>query len=165
MIKKIVLAFNFDGVLCDSQNDKFQDDNINRLREHIGNNLKKISPILDSIATMITLKSCGVKIGIISSNSENNIKKFLSYNQFPDIDFLYGDIDFFEKERYLAKLRDVYDGYQIYYVGDEVRDVFAAKKAGINSIAFTGGMGSLNDLLGSDPDMLINKLKYIPSLL
>ena len=44
-----------------------------------------------------------------------------------------------------------------YYIGDEVRDIEAAKEAGINSVAVTWGFSDLAQLKKAKPFALITK--------
>ncbi|MEK6545270.1 MAG: HAD hydrolase-like protein, partial [Nitrospinota bacterium] len=45
----------------------------------------------------------------------------------------------------------------IYYVGDETRDIRAAKKAGIKCIAVTWGLNSKSALEALEPSIIVNK--------
>jgi phosphoglycolate phosphatase len=52
-----------------------------------------------------------------------------------------------------------------YYIGDEVRDVVAASKAGVSPIAVTWGYQDTQALKEHHPDALINKPAELTALL
>lgn len=91
------------------------------------------------------LKKQGYKLGILTSNSEIEVKKILEMHGKLDLfDFVYSEKSLFGKHRILKKLMDSHsiDHQEIIYVGDEVRDVEAAKKVGIEMIAVSWGMNT-----------------------
>jgi len=83
----------------------------------------------------------GVSLGIVSSNSTTNIQKFLQRQEMSLIRSVHSVSGLFGKHRvlgrYLAEHALVPD--QVLYVGDEERDVEAARRAGVRSIAVTWG--------------------------
>lgn len=73
------------------------------------------------------------KIGIITSNSEANVKKFLEKNSLNIyFDFIDSSISVFGKHKKLLKAIKKYqlDPKSTIYIGAETRDIEAAKKAG-----------------------------------
>lgn len=57
-----------------------------------------------------------------------------------------------------------YNNREVYYVGDEVRDILAARDAGVISVAVTSGMGAIDDLLGVKPDYLFSSISSVPTI-
>ncbi|HSH18024.1 MAG TPA: HAD-IA family hydrolase [Candidatus Saccharimonadales bacterium] len=84
----------------------------------------------------------GHELMIVSSNNNRNIKRSLKqhhlYKYFTDI---YGNAGFFGKQRAIRRVlwRNSYKPQEATYIGDEVRDVVAAKAAGIQVIAASWG--------------------------
>ncbi len=111
----------------------------------------------DGISEMLkTLNSKGFTISIISSNAENNIRKFLIRHE---LDFIY-DVHcshhVFSKDKMIKKLlrRWKLQRSDAIYVGDEHRDVVACKKAGVKVIWVRWGFDGHEAVLLENPDFI-----------
>jgi len=109
------------------------------------------------------LKKQHLKVGIVTSNSKTNVQKFLKENKIKEIDFIYSENSMFGKANKLTKVikAQKLNKSDVIYVGDEVRDIEAAHKAGISVIAVTWGFNSKKRLEQSKPDYLITKPEQI----
>jgi phosphoglycolate phosphatase len=105
------------------------------------------------------LKEEGYTLGIISSNSVPNIEKFLAKNQFDVFDQVYSSRGLFGKQstinNVIKKLRIKKE--DMIYIGDEVRDINACKKAGVKMIAVSWGFDSRELLEEQNPDYIADK--------
>ena len=94
---------------------------------------------------------------IVSSNNSRNIKKFLRqhhlYKYFTD---LYGGAGFFGKRRAIRTIlwRNRLQPKDAWYIGDEARDIDAAKAAGIRVISATWGFDEAALLAEHEPTAL-----------
>ena len=107
-----------------------------------------------------TLKEKGVKIGIVTSNSKKNVKLFLKNNDLEIFDFIYASpINYFQKNKTLRAAVEKYglNKEGVIYVGDEVRDINAAKSAGINIASVTWGYNFESVLSSYKPNFIINR--------
>lgn len=105
------------------------------------------------------LDKAGYSLGILTSNSEKNIKTALLDNHLEVFDFVISESGFFEKSEILGHIikdRRLKQG-DVFYVGDETRDLEAAKKAGIKSVAVSWGYDSVEVLNQLKPDYLLSK--------
>jgi len=106
---------------------------------------------------MIDLHKRGMPLYITSSNSTGNILKFL---QTHDMDRyfvrVYGNVGLFGKARALRQVLKTNQlrPEQVTYIGDETRDIEAAKHVGIRSVAVTWGFNSAALLKTHEPDAL-----------
>jgi phosphoglycolate phosphatase len=98
----------------------------------------------------------GYAIGIISSNSEYNIREFLNYNQIKNIDAIYSASNIFGKDRVIRKFLKTYRlrNDEIIYVGDEVRDITACKKNGVKIIWVSWGYDIKSMAETESPDFI-----------
>lgn len=105
---------------------------------------------------------------ILSTNKLENIRKYL--NKF-DLKNYFKEI--FEDKSYFGKSRAL-DGLlkkiksekkDVYYIGDEVRDVEAAKISGIGSVAAAWGFEGDNPLKSANPDFLFHRPEELLSLI
>ena len=102
----------------------------------------------------------GHKLYIMSSNSVQNIKPLLKrYEVRKEFIKLYGGAGLLGKATVLRRLlkRQKLDPNDTFYIGDEVRDIEAAKKAGIRIIAVTWGYNNESILRKHEPDFVATK--------
>ena len=109
------------------------------------------------------LKHADFKIGICSSNSIKNIKRVLKKENFDAFAFIYSEKKVFGKHKKLKKIikKEKLKREETIYIGDEVRDIEAAKKARIKSGAVTWGLNGKEILKKASPNYLFNKPKDI----
>jgi len=108
-------------------------------------------PLVPGIADVLArLRDRGHRLGILSSNAAENIAACLRANGVEGwFDFVLGRPRLFGKGRALRKLcrRHRLDPAAVLYVGDEVRDLSAARRAGVASAGVTWGFHNAH-LLG-----------------
>lgn len=95
-------------------------------------------------------------IYILSTNSEKTVRKILKNNEFKtEVTILKGS-SVFGKEKALKKLQKShkYDRSLSWMVGDEMRDIAAGNKAGLNSVGVTWGLQSEKGLRLARPDYI-----------
>ena len=99
------------------------------------------------------------KIGIVSSNSKENIIDTLKIHNIESLfEFVYSDSSIFGKHLVLKKMCGKYkiNPLEVIYVGDEDRDIIAAKKIKIKTIAVTWGFNSKEKLSREKPDYIVD---------
>jgi phosphoglycolate phosphatase len=111
------------------------------------------------------LKDKGFVLGILTSNSGENVRLFLEKQGLDRVDFIVHGSTIFGKGRLLKKIARRSGASRIYYVGDEVRDIEACKKAKILSIAATWGYHSRDLLAANHPDYLVQSFEELAVLL
>ncbi len=120
-------------------------------------NLKTIPGIQDAL---IQLKNDGNCLGILTSNSEENVKIFLKNQGMQDLfSFIYSETSLFGKDKSLRKLirKNNLITEEVIYVGDETRDIEASKKIHIKVIAVSWGFNSGEVLAKYNPDFLLHQ--------
>lgn len=114
-------------------------------------------------------KSC--KLAIVTSNSKENVELILKNNGMGHFfEFVMAGVDFFGKAHKMKKALDIAGvrKEEAVCVGDEVRDVEAARKAGLKMIAVSWGFNSKKllekkkpDYVAESPDELLELIKGI----
>jgi HAD superfamily hydrolase (TIGR01549 family) len=107
------------------------------------------------------------KIYILSTNSQVNIENFLRKNHLDgSITKVYGDIGLRGKTTALKKLikREKLDKKDCVYIGDETRDIEAARKAKVKSTGVTWGFNNAEAIRDSKPDAVIDKVRKLTNL-
>jgi phosphoglycolate phosphatase len=110
----------------------------------------------------------GCRLGVLSSNAKDNILACLRANRGADLfDFVVGYTRLFGKARAIRRIlkTEAVKPGELLYVGDETRDIEAARKAGVNVAAVTWGFHAEEVLAGYSPTYLISEAEEIVELL
>jgi len=111
-------------------------------------------------AALTALRESGLRLGVLSSNKEDNIRRCLRANGVEELfSFVVGYPKLFGKGKALRRIMraERLEKSDVLYVGDEVRDVEAAKKAGVAVAAATWGFHAETILRESGPDHVISE--------
>lgn len=100
--------------------------------------------------------------GILSSNSKENISRFLKQQNI-EMDWIYSGSSLLGKSRLLKKCMKErgLDANAIVYVGDEIRDVEAAKAVGIRCVGVAWGLHSAEALRAAGADAVVEDMKTL----
>lgn len=130
-----------------------------KIRDELHKSLTRIKPIEGLKESIRELHSKGYRLGILTSNAEDNVRLFLKNNEITDFNFIYSGINIWGKDRILVKMmRELkINKVDVVYIGDETRDIEAAKKVGIKVAAVTWGFQSEALLSSLKPDFLVRK--------
>jgi phosphoglycolate phosphatase len=113
----------------------------------------------EAVAEMLPqLRQAGVRLGILSSNSEANIRATLQANGQEELfEFIASCPRLFRKGAALRRLlrRLNLPREQVLYLGDEVRDIQAARSARVPVAAVSWGFHALPLLRAAQPDYLL----------
>lgn len=123
-------------------------------------NLEFVKPF-EGMSNIISSLSKKYTLGLVTSNDPTNVKKFLLKHNMDYFDFVYSDGSLFGKGKIL---NDVVKKYKfkkrtVVYVGDEVRDIDAAREAGIRVVSVTWGFNSKKVLKENNPTFVIENQK------
>ena len=107
---------------------------------------------------ILSLKRRSFGLGILTSNSRENVQKLLRARDLDVFDFIHTESNFFGKTRALQHLLQKHglreDG--VIYIGDETRDIEACQRAGIAVIAVTWGFHRRDVLRAKNPTFLVD---------
>jgi HAD superfamily hydrolase (TIGR01549 family) len=129
------------------------------------NNAVQLFPAIPEM--LKCLKFEGYKLGIVSSNSVENIYMVLQRYQIDHLFSFVHSCSIFGKSRAIKSvLRANYiAANEVIYVGDEIRDIEAAQRSKIPVIAVTWGFNGKDILQKYQPDYLVNQPQEIIQLL
>ena len=118
---------------------------------------------------LIPIHEAGHTLGIVTSNSKENVESFLKLHGLEYFDFILTIKSLWGKKRPLKKLMRRYSlsPETVFYIGDETRDIEAAKIVGISMIAVSWGFFPKETLLAHHPDYCLDSpsdLLSIPPL-
>lgn len=112
---------------------------------------------------LIECSRLGMKLGILSSNSRQNLLNFLKGKQCQLFDFVYSGKNLFGKHLLLKKIvkQRQLNKNEVLYIGDETRDVEACQKVGIKVAAVCWGMEPESTLTKAKPSYLLTNPRQL----
>lgn len=130
-----------------------------RVRTELATKIASLKPIPGIAEVMPSLKAKGYTLGILSSNSQENIRNFLVKNNMNIFDFIHSGSSIFGKARLLRQIMRERKlvAETTWYIGDEVRDIEAAKKVGTKAIATTWGANTKEALVKLSSNLVAEK--------
>lgn len=132
---------------------------VRKIRSELIKEIENLKPIKNIGKVLVKLKRSGYILGILTSNSEENVRKFIEKNKLSIFDFIYSGSSIFGKSKILKSCIQTrkLSNKDVIYVGDETRDIEAAKKLKITSIAVSWGFNKREILASQNPDYLIDR--------
>ena len=130
---------------------------IRRLKAELHSEVPHIQLFPGIKEVLLELKKRGFQLGIITSNSRENVLGALEKNGLQDtFTFIYSGSTF-GKHKVINKWLRIENIHteKVVYVGDEIRDIDAARRTGIKVIAVGWGFNSPQALAAQNPDFLI----------
>ncbi|MEY4245012.1 MAG: hypothetical protein RLZZ245_2597 [Verrucomicrobiota bacterium] len=123
-------------------------------------NITQLQLIAGMAEVLVELRRHTDCFGVLTSNATANVDLFLQTHGLRDqFDFISSTSKLTGKAKHLKAIRKTFSlrPEQMLYIGDELRDVKAAQKAGIPIAAVTWGFNSRESLAASEPDYLFDQ--------
>ncbi|NMB91987.1 HAD-IA family hydrolase [candidate division WWE3 bacterium] len=129
--------------------------------------LKNISTFKGLPGILEELSSRNIKMGIATSNSKRNVLKFLEKNNLNYFDFIYSTVNYLGKDKLLKKAikKCKANKDDVIYIGDEIRDINAARSSGVKIASVAWGYNLESVLSSNNPDYIIYQPKDLLKLL
>lgn len=132
---------------------------VKKVKSELKNKIPELKPIAGMQEALVELRNQGHRLGIITSNSQDNVAEFLKINNLDNLfEFVYSGVTIFGKTTIINNVlrQKQIKTQEVIYVGDETRDIEASKKANIKVVAVTWGFNSPEALARQKPNFLIN---------
>lgn len=136
-------------------------------RREINNRMERVQ-VFGGIPEALKKLASRYSIYILSTNSEENIASFLKKHQIDSyIARIYGNIGLMGKAKSLKKLqkKEALRTADCLYIGDETRDIEAARKVGLKCVAVKWGYGNPDTLESYSPDALVDTPRSLPTVI
>lgn len=123
-----------------------------------GRHIAKVKPIGELLSFLPLLQAYGYQIVVLSSNTEENITKFFKLHHVPPDIPVISSKGLFNKHKAFSEFikQRQCKADDILYIGDEIRDIKACSKSGIDMVFVKWG-------LDGDRDISSYKVKYTTS--
>lgn len=129
-------------------------------KKHMHDEMQMLLPFEHIPEALQELYERAVPMGILTSNSLENVIKWLKLNKMQHLfKFIQVESSYFGKGCVLKKILKTHkiDKSQAFYIGDETRDIEAAKECGVYSVAVTWGFHAEEILLQHQPHYMVRK--------
>ncbi|MDD3739746.1 MAG: HAD hydrolase-like protein [Bacteroidales bacterium] len=130
-----------------------------RIKSELKFEIRKVKVFSGVAEALLDLKKLEYQLGVMSSNSVENIHIFLKEHNIDQLfDFVHSGKNIFGKDKVLLRLLHKYKikRNSVIYVGDETRDIEALKRIKIPIIAVSWGFNSHSILEKFNPNALID---------
>lgn len=138
-----------------------------KFRQKMNNRFNLLQPFPGLPELLRHLKDKGVLLAIISSSSKQNITKFLKEFNIEFFDQIISGVGLFGKS---PKIRKALKKFKIskedaVMIGDEIRDVDAGLKSGVDVISVGWGLQAIDVLVKANPQNTVKSVSELESLL
>lgn len=133
---------------------------LRRLKREMQHEIQHIQPFPGILEALDCLHKQGYALGILTSNTEENVSFFLEIHGVSDLFlFVHSSVSLFGKSRHINQLLRAYSLSQnaVIYVGDETRDIEAAHQSNVKIVSVGWGFNSVQALKEAKPDCLIRE--------
>ncbi len=122
---------------------------ISKSKQQIRNQIKDMELCKGIDKLLLELHGNGIRMGIVSSSPKNHIDEFLRNYQIGCFEFVDSELNIFGKDKAILKAIQTHNLVieETVYVGDEIRDIKACQKAGIDIISVTWGFNNEQGLI------------------
>lgn len=130
-----------------------------RGKRELHDRIADIKPIAGIHEVLDDLHAQGYSLGVMTSNTKKNVIDFLDNNNLDNVfDFIHSEKNLFKKDKALKRLLKSMDiAQESVYVGDEMRDIQAAKQASIPIISVSWGFNTKASLQSLGPNAIADK--------
>ena len=132
---------------------------LKRVKEEFPAEVRNVKLFPGVTELLNTLKLQGYRLGIVSSNAEANIRSLLKQNQIEQLFDFVTSASTFGKGKAIDRMMKQYHcpKSDAIYIGDEIRDIQAARSISIRIVAVGWGFNAPTALIDKHPDLLITK--------
>ncbi|MGB3778772.1 MAG: HAD-IA family hydrolase [Tunicatimonas sp.] len=134
-----------------------------RIRAELQREMPSVGPI-KSMPAVVTQLAHNYKLGILTTNSVANVREFLSIQRMEYFAFVCSSARLLGKHRTLKRvLREQrLVAADTLYIGDEVRDVEAARVCGLHAVAVSWGANDTHKLERANPYAIVHHPSELP---
>lgn len=124
--------------------------------------------VVDGLSSAIAaLQEKGYRLGIVTMSAEGTVRSFLANHGMDGrFDYLQASVSLFGKGSAIKKLiaREKLAGDAVAYIGDEIRDIEAAKKNNMMAVGVTWGVNSREGLADAGADRIVDSAEELLKL-
>jgi len=140
---------------------------ISRVKMELKKNIENVEPFANIKPVIEELAREKYEMGIVTTNLKESVEKFLIRHDMNFFSMIHSESSIFGKGPMLKKImkEKKLAPNNVLYLGDEVRDIEAARNAGVRIISVTWGFNEAERLEKHVPDWLIQSPEEILNIL
>jgi len=129
---------------------------VERFKDLLNRNMRNAATV-KGIKEVLSALRKDYRLGIVTSNTEETVRHILARDDIGQVDFIWADAPTLEKDSAIegALIKYTLSPEETIYIGDDVGDIVACRKAGIKIIAISWGFNSKAMLERNGPDYLV----------
>lgn len=138
-----------------------------RGRTLMARHMGEIKPFPGTEPALAGLRREGHRLFVMSSNSQRNVREFLRNHSLQQyFEGIYGGVGLLSKAGALNKVlrQNRLDPADSFYIGDEVRDILAAKRTDVRAVAVAWGYNDVSVLESEAPFAIAKSPKALPKI-
>jgi phosphoglycolate phosphatase len=126
---------------------------VRKARASFRAHLSEVHPVAGIPETLRDLQAQDFRMGILTSNTKEGVDAFLQQHDLQLFEFIHAPDSLFGKAKVIRKIlsHEALRPDDVVMIGDELRDIEAAQKAGIDSVAVTWGFNTETLLQSATP--------------
>lgn len=131
-----------------------------RIRKEIHDRMDEVDIFPGTVEAVSDLHDAGFRMGILSSNSTDNIRDFIKrFDLGHCFEFIEAGVSLFGKSKRINQVlkKQKVAAADVLYIGDETRDMEAARKSEVSSIAVCWGANEKEAMVTEGPDFCIEE--------
>jgi phosphoglycolate phosphatase len=138
-----------------------------KIKEDIKQNIAQVKPYTHIIPLLHHLKEAGYQLGIVTSNTQENVQFFLQQHTLTFFDFIHPSRNFLSKNSTLRKTCHLLniEPHHALYIADEVRDIKAANACHMPVISVSWGFHARTLLEQLNKSHIIDNPWQLPGII
>lgn len=131
---------------------------VSKTQKELKSRMVQVSVFKGIKEVIMSLKKRGYPLGILTTNSKENVLYFLKHHGLDIFDFIQSERSILGKDKGLRNIleKNNLQPTEVLYIGDEIRDIDACKENNVKIISVTWGFNTKNILKQNKPDFLVN---------
>ncbi|WP_111979317.1 HAD-IA family hydrolase [Algibacillus agarilyticus] len=120
-------------------------------------------PICEDLKTTLFSLQKQYQLGIVTTNSRENVDAFLVHNRLGFFDFIYADAKLLGKNFMLKRVlrKEGLSADNTFYIGDELRDIIAAQRCSLQCLSVCWGYNSRGVLIKHNPNNIVEAPQHL----
>ena len=131
---------------------------VSKTQKELKSRMVQVSLFKGIKEVIMSLKKRGYPLGILTTNSKENVLYFLKHHGLDIFDFIQSERSILGKDKGLRNILDKNNlqPTEVLYIGDEIRDIDACKENNVKIISVTWGFNTKKILKKNKPDFLVD---------
>lgn len=131
---------------------------VSKIQKELKSRMVQVSLFKGIKEVIMSLKKRGYRLGILTTNSKENVRFFFKHHGLDIFDFVQSERSILGKDKALRNILEKNNLHptEVLYIGDEIRDINACRENNVKIISVTWGFNTREILKQNKPDFLVH---------